>query len=178
MFDETRGPYYYYIGDLIPTSVPWRVTWVGQEVDEDRSPTEDTVLMDYPQAMLISAPPRIGMGDYLTYEPGTGIRWRRAPARQLRWDREGIHALFGVPGGALLVILAAFAGNVWHEGIAGAIIAAAALAFGLGVIGIITWLFLEYEKTEGQRISDFAYRDILGYKASTTFLMVVAGVVF
>ena len=165
MFDETRGPYYYYIDDLIPTSTPWRVTWVGQEVDEEQHPTEDTILMDYPQAMLVSAPPRIGMGDYLTYEPGTGIRWRRSPARQLRWDREGIHALFGVPGGALLVLLAAL-GDGWGS-----------FGLGLGIIGIITWLFLEYEKTEGQRISDFAYRDILGYKASTTFLMVVAGVV-
>ena len=168
-FDETRGPYYYYIGDLIPASEPWRVTWVGQETDKERHPTEDSVLTEFPDAVLISAPPRIGMGDYLTYELGTGVRWRRAPARKLRWDREGIHALFGVPGGALLVALAYVGGTSADV---------APILLGLGIVGIVSWLFIQYEVRESAKISDFAYRDILGYKATTTLFGVIAAAAY
>ena len=149
MFDETHGPYYFYIGGKVPTARPWRVTWVGQDIDQVEYAFEDAILTDYPETELISAPPRIGMGDYLTYEAGTGVRWRRAPARKPRWDREGIHALLGLFTGLFPLAALLFAGGDWWLG--------AALLF------VVTWIFVQYENTEGSVIADYQYRDFGGY---------------
>ena len=69
---------------------------------------------------------------------GDGFQWRKEPVRTPGFMREGIHAFVGLFNAALLAFNP---------------VAAAILFVG----------FLAYEITEGQRIRDWAYRDIGGH---------------
>ena len=80
----------------------------------------------------------------------TGKRWRLEPARKMTWDREGIHAAFGLMMGVLLAL-------ALHSG--------KGIETALSVNAIAFVLFLSYEITEGLRLKDWAYRDIGGAMA-------------
>ena len=101
------------------------------------------------------SPGRLGRENRITSPPDgdpawwyTGKRWRLEPARKMSWDREGIHAAFGLLLGCLLAL-------ALHTGIGVETV--------LRITAISVVLFLAYEITEGLRLRDWAYRDIGGF---------------
>ncbi len=141
--------YYYkdvYYGD-------WILTDVGPNAPKLWFDSESRLLEAVdgrPVVRLFPPPPQLGNTAYLTEDKAWGVRWRAMPARQIRWDREGIHGAVGLVFGVLFA-LALLTGD-------GFLLASAAVGQ-----AIVLTLFLAYELSEGDRIRDFAYRDIGGY---------------
>lgn len=74
----------------------------------------------------------------------------RLPAiHKWAFDRQGIHAILGVLLGALLPITYLAAPDYLLEIV--------------GILGILTYIFIQYERSENVSINDHAYVDINGY---------------
>ena len=94
------------------------------------------------------------------YYIGEGGQQRLEPVRGVNPMREGIHAVLGFGVVAVSAGLATAFGWAFkrsQDDFEAPVLLAIAVSY------ICTWLFLRYEETEGQRIRDWAYRDIGGY---------------